>query len=126
MGTSETRLSGVVNFAGVLFLVAGVFNVIYGLVGIFNEGYLNDDTLFADIQAWGWVLLGTGIVQFLVGLGILNRNPGGMIVGLLIAVFGAMLQLTFILAFPAWSIIIIALDLVIIYALTAHGDEFKY
>ena len=126
MATSETRLSGIVNFAGVLFLIAGVFNLIYGLTGILNEGYLRHDTLFASIELWGWVLVGMGSVQFLVGLGILNRAPMGQIVGLLIAGFGAVMALTFVLAFPAWSIIIIALDLVIVYALTVHGDEFKF
>ena len=126
MATYETRSSGIVNFAGVLFLIAGVFNLIYGLTGILNEGYLRDDTLFASIELWGWFLVGTGIVQFLVGLGILKRAPLAQIFGLLIAAFGAVLALTFVLAFPAWSIIIIALDLVIVYALTVHGDEFKF
>lgn len=126
MGNASLRQSGLVNFAGILFLIAGAFNAIYGLVGIFNEDYLNNETLFADIQVWAWFVLATGIVQFLVGIGILARSPGGRIVGLLIATFGAFLQLTFILSFPAWSIIIIVLDLVIIYALTVHGDEFTF
>ena len=70
------------------------------------------------------MILGIGVVQILVGGAILNRTVGGQIAGIFLASFAAIVQLAFIVAFPAWSIIVIAICGVIIYALTVHADEF--
>ena len=80
--------------------------------------------MFASVEAWGWVILGTGIVQLLVGIAIVNRRVGGLIVGLILAVWAAILQLAFLAVFPAWSLIVLFILGVIIYALTIHADEF--
>jgi hypothetical protein len=122
--SSAKRQSGVVAFAGVLFFIVGVFNVIDGLVAILNSAYFVDTTLFGSVTAWGWVILAIGVVQILVGGAILNRTVGGQIAGIFLASFAAIVQLAFIAAFPAWSIIVIAICGVIIYALTVHADEF--
>ena len=116
--------SGVVTFAGVMFFIVGIFNIINGLVAAINPDYFNDSTLFASVEAWGWVILGTGIVQLLVGIAIVNRRVGGLIVGLILAVWAAILQLAFLAVFPAWSLIVLFILGVIIYALTIHADEF--
>ena len=116
--------SGVVTFAGVMFFVVGIFNIINGLVAAINPDYFNDSTLFASVEAWGWVILGTGIVQLLVGIAIVNRRVGGLIFGLILAIWAAILQLAFLAVFPAWSLIVLFILGVIIYALTVHADEF--
>ena len=116
--------SGIVTFAGVMFFIVGMFNIIDGLVAVLNSGYFNDSTLFASVEAWGWVILGTGIVQLLIGIAIVNRRVGGLIGGLVLALWAAILQLAFLAVFPAWSLIILFILGVIIYALTVHADEF--
>ena len=116
--------SGVVTFAGVMFFIVGLFNIIDGLVAVLNSDYFADITLFGSIEAWGWVILGTGIVQLFVGAAIVNRRVGGLIVGLILAIWAAILQLAFLAAFPAWSLIVLFILGVIIYALTVHADEF--
>lgn len=116
--------SGVVTFAGVMFFIVGLFNIIDGLVAVLNSDYFADITLFGSIEAWGWVILGTGIVQLFVGAAIVNRRVGGLIVGLVLAIWAAILQLAFLAAFPAWSLIVLFILGVIIYALTVHADEF--
>ena len=124
LGSSASR-SGIVTFAGVMFCLAGIFNVIYGLVSILNTSYLTDSTLFADIKVWGWVMLIFGVGQLVVGGAIIGRKMAGMFVGLVLAAAGALFHLAFIVAFPVWSIIIMFLYAVIIYALTVHGEEFE-
>ena len=116
--------SGIVTFAGVMFFIVGLFNIIDGLVAALNSGYFNDSTLFASVEAWGWVILGTGIVQLLIGAAILHRRVGGLVGGLVLAVWAAILQLAFLAVFPAWSLIVLFILGAIIYALTVHADEF--
>ena len=122
--SSSASRSGIVTFAGVMFFIVGLFNIIDGLVAVLNSGYFNDTTLFASVEAWGWVILGTGIVQLFIGAAILHRRVGGLIGGLILAVWAAVLQLAFLAVFPAWSLIVLFILGVIIWALTVHADEF--
>lgn len=122
--SSGASRAGIVTFAGVMFFIVGLFNIIDGLVAVLNSGYFNDTTLFASVEAWGWVILGTGIVQLFIGAAILHRRVGGLIGGLILAVWAAVLQLAFLAVFPAWSLIVLFILGVIIWALTVHADEF--
>jgi hypothetical protein len=118
------RESGVVTFAGVLFFIVGSFNIIDGLVALLNAGYFTDNLLFSNLTAWGWTVLGMGAVQLLVGITILGRSRVGQILGIVLASLNAIVQLAYIRHFPAWSIIIMVVDVIVIYALTVHDSEF--
>jgi hypothetical protein len=76
-----------------------------------------------DYTAWGWVHLLVGVIMVVVGLGILRGSPWGLVAGVVIAGVNAITQLGFLAAYPVWSILIIALDVVVIYALIVHGRE---
>ena len=79
--------------------------------------------LSVDYTAWGWAHLILGIVIVAAGAAVLNGRTWGRLVGMAMAVVSALVSLTFIAAYPAWSIIIIAIDVFVIYALCVHGDE---
>src|SRR3954452_13870537 len=67
--------SGIVTFAGVMFLVVGAFNLLDGIVALVNDDYfVADKLLFGDLTAWGiWFLL-VGAVQAVTGVLLLRRN----------------------------------------------------
>ncbi len=117
--------SGIVTFAGLVFVLAGIFNAIVGLVGILNPDYFTDNTLFASIQAWGWAILLLGLLQLGTGVGILARRLGGMLLGILLAMTGMVLHVAFVAAFPIWSVSVMALQLILIFVLTVHAHEFE-
>ena len=108
-------------FAGVLILIAGIFNVIDGIVAVFDAKYLTDHLVFGDLRSWGWAILAIGAVQFLVGLAIFSGSGLAAFLGVLIAGLNAIGQLLFLRTYPMWSVITIAIDLLIIYGLTAYG-----
>jgi hypothetical protein len=117
--------SGIVTFAGVMMLVAAAFNLLDGFVALINDDYYAvDKLLFGDLTAWGvwWLLLAS--VQALVGFEILRRSSLGAITGITLAGVNALTQLMFLGAYPAWSIAVIVVDGLILYALTARMDEF--
>lgn len=124
---SPARRAGVVTFAGVLFLVAAAFNAVDGLVALAEPRHFfvgENGVVISDYDAFGVVLLVIAGIQLLVGYGILQRIRSAQIVGVLLAILNAIVQLAYFKHYPAWAVIILVLDVVIIYALTAHGDEF--
>jgi hypothetical protein len=116
--------SGIVTFVGILLLVLGAFNVMDGLVALLNSSYFSNHLLFANFTAWGWVILILGVIQWFVGIAILNGGRGGQMAGIVLAALNAIVMLAYLDHHPAWAIIIIFLDGVIIYALTVHDSEF--
>jgi hypothetical protein len=114
-----------VTFAGVMFLIAGAFNLLDGIVALVNDDYfVADELLFGDLTAWGvwWLVVGTALT--LVGIGILRRMTLSVIFGIGLAAINAVTQLMWLGAYPAWAIAAIVVDGLIIWALTAHIEDF--
>ena len=117
---------GWVVFAGTMAVIVGIFTAIQGLVALFDDQYFvvaKGELLLLDFTAWGWIHLLVGLILVLVGFGIIRGAPWGLVAGVVLAGVNAILQLGFLAAYPVWSILIIALDVVVIYALIVHGRE---
>jgi hypothetical protein len=122
MTRGRPRTSGWLAFAGTLAMVIGAFNVIDGLVGLFRDDYYlvgQNQILVFDYTTWGWIWLIMGIVQIAVGAAILSGKMWARATGVFFAVVAAIGHLAFLLAFPLWSVLTIALCVLLIYALTA-------
>ena len=114
-------------FAGLMMILVGIFQQIQGLVAIFNEEWyrVTDRGLVfsVDYTVWGWVHFLLGLAIATAGVAVFNGKTWARIVGCVLALISAVVNLTFIAAYPAWSIIVIAIDVLVIYALSMHGDE---
>ena len=115
-------------FAGFMMILVGIFQQIQGLVAIFNDDwYLVSNrglVLSIDYSAWGWIHLVLGLLIATAGVAVINGKTC-RILGCLLALVSAVANLMFIAAYPAWSIIVIALDVLVIYALAMHGGELE-
>ena len=119
---------GWIYFAAVLMILAGVLGAINGIIAIVNDEWTvwtNRGDLYLDLSQWGWVHLGVGLVLVLAGLGLLTGNVLARIVGVALACLSIVVNFLYLPAFPVWSIVIIAIDVFVIYALTAHGGELR-
>lgn len=116
-------------FAGVIMILGGIFQAIAGLVAIFNEAYyLVPSTglvVGVNYTAWGWVHLAVGVLVLLAGFGVLTGQTWARVVGVILAGISAILNVAFLAAYPLWAVIVIALDVVVIYALCVHGREMQ-
>ena len=118
-------------FAGIMILIAGVFNLIDGLRGVTNvsqlESYFPNGEaelpLTNDLKTWSWVVLIIGAFMILAGFLIFSGNMFGRIVGVIAASVNAIIQLSYIDHNPFWSFTIIIVDVLIIYGLVAHGGR---
>jgi hypothetical protein len=120
---------GWVIFACVVMITLGLFHIIDGLVAIFEKGYYlvtgSHLMVHVDYAAWGWVHLVIGVVFVLTGFGVLAGMIWARVIGIAMAVISALVNLAFLAAYPLWGVILIALDIVVIYALAMHGREMK-
>ena len=120
------RTSGWVVFASIMLVMAGMFGIIDGLVALINdEVYLvtKDSIVAFDFTTWGWIHLILGIIVFVAGFAVMSGQLWARIVGVFVAMLSAVSQIAFITAFPLWSVVIIAIDVLIIYGLLVHGEE---
>ena len=117
--------TGWAGFAGVLFLLLGVFNVIDGIAAAAGDAHFAENELFiGDLAAWAVVLIGFGALQLLTAVLIFRRSVMGQVGGMLLAGFNLVIHLGFIGVYPIWSVIIMVIDAIVIYALSVYGDEF--
>jgi hypothetical protein len=114
-------------FAGVMMILLGMIQALEGLVALFNDDWFAVNSkglvLSVDYTAWGWAHLILGIVIVAAGAAVLNGRVWGRLIGVILAMISVLANLAFIAAYPAWSIIVIAIDIFVIYALCVHGDE---
>ncbi len=123
-----TGWAGWAAFAGVLMVLAGFFQALVGVSAIVkNTVYFVGpyNILTVDIASWGWVHLLLALAILFAGLSVLKGNAYGRVVGVLLAGISALVNMAFIPAYPIWSILVMTVDVLIIYALVVHGDELK-
>jgi hypothetical protein len=117
---------GMAIFAGMMMVLVGVFNLVDGLVALFNDAWYDtraEDLLAFNYAAWGWLMVLFGVVAIAAGLGVMAGQTWARVVGVIMAGLNAVAQLAFLNSSPVWSVLIIVLDVLVIYALTAHGGE---
>ena len=126
---APTGWVGWIFFAGVIMILAGTFQAIAGLVAIFNETYYlvpsADLVVSVHYTGWGWAHLIAGVLVIAAGFGIMTGQTWARIVGVILVGLSAILNIAFLAAYPLWSLIVIALDVVVIYALAVHGREMQ-
>ena len=128
-GPEPTGWVGWIMFAAVMMLMLGMFHAIAGLVALFQDSYYlvgkNNLVVHVNYTTWGWVHLIGGIVIVLAGVGLLAGQMWARIVGVGLAVLSAVVNMAFFNAYPWWSAMMITFDVLVIWALTAHGAEMK-
>ena len=122
---ADERGYGWVSFAGVLLLMLGGLNVIEGIAAIGNAHFFvaNTHYIFGSLNAWGWIVMCIGAVQFLVGLGVFLKNQFARWTGVAALALNAIAQLLFMPAYPFWALSIFAVDILAIYGLIAYGKR---
>jgi hypothetical protein len=117
---------GAIMFAGIMMAVNGIFSAIAGLVALTKDEFyvvLPNYLLELDATTWGYIHLIVGIVVALAGFSVLTGKTWARVVGIVVASLSAIANFAFIPYYSAWSLLIIAIDVVVIWALAAHGRQ---
>ena len=118
--------AGYAAFAGVVLVMIGFFQAVAGLVAIVNDEFyvVGQEYIFQfDVTTWGWIHLLVGIVVLISGFGIFSGNAAARTVGVIVAAISGLAAFAWLPWYPVWAVVIIALDVAVIWALTAHGRD---
>jgi hypothetical protein len=112
-------------FAVALLGIVGTFNLIEGIAAIANSHVFiaNAHYVIGDLRAWGWITLILGALQLLAALGVLAGNQVARWFAVAVIGLNAIDQMFFIPAYPFWSLMIIAVDVVALWGLCAYGSR---
>src|SRR3954470_21795626 len=120
------RGAGRVGFAGILLLVAGTLNIIYGIGALDGANiFVNDKRyIFTNLNTMGWVLIVLAIIQLTGGFSLLAGNTYGRVIGIIggsVGAIGALLSIGG--AYPWWSLGIFALCVYVVYGIVVYGPD---
>jgi hypothetical protein len=125
-GIGRAAPSGWVAFAGILMLMIGVLQIIWGLVAIIDDTRITvgeAGLVVWDLTAWGWIHLIFGVILILVGGGLMSGRGWARWTAIFFVLLNAFAQIAWMTTYPIWSVLIIALDVIIIYQLTVNWVE---
>lgn len=123
-----SAMAGFVVFAGAMLMVTGLLNVFEGLVALFSDDRLvmtPNKLVVVDTTGWGWTLLIFGLVLMAVGGGLLTAQTWARITAILVVCLHAVVQILWLGAYPVWSLLMITLDIVVLFALTARWADVR-
>jgi len=124
-----TWWTGWIGFAATMLIFIGSFSIVAGFVGIFKDGYYvvptRDLVVTMDYTAWGWIHLALGLIAIGIAVGMLAGKMWARVIAVGIALLSALVNLAFLNAAPVWSTIVIAFDILLVWALTVHGREMQ-
>jgi hypothetical protein len=124
--TINSWAASLIVFAAILMIMAGIFQALAGLVAIVdNEFYVaTRHYLFEfDATTWGWIHLLLGLLVGFAGWGLLSGRTWARVVAITVAVLSAIAAFLWLPYDPFWALLIIALDVLVIWAIAAHGRE---
>jgi hypothetical protein len=120
--------TGWIAFAGWLMLIIGSLDFFQGLIAIIRDDYYvltPDQIIVFDLTTWGWITLLWGIALTLAGLGLLSGAGWARWFAIVAASLNILVQLSFAggVQYPLWALTVLALTVVVLYALIARWDD---
>ena len=125
---NSRSMAGWIGFAGILLLVVGAIDFMQGLIALFEDEYYvvtQSGFLAVDLTGWGWIMMIWGVLLVLGGLGLLSAQGWARWFAIVVVCLNFIAQLGFLgnSQTPIWSLTVVALNIIVLYALTARWSE---
>jgi hypothetical protein len=114
---------GIAVFAGLVMIIGGAFQALEGLAAVVNDQWLvvRPEYIFAfDLTVWGVIHLLIGLALLVIGVSLLRGQTWARVAGMAVAVISAIMNFVFLPFSPLWAIMIIAVDVLVIWALASY------
>jgi hypothetical protein len=112
--------SGWLVFAATIIVFTGLWNAFEGIIASYRAAFFTGPPVFGALGGWGLVFIGLGVLQVAAGYGILAGRGWARWYGIVIVSISALAHMFAIATYPLWSLFILAIDIVILYALAVH------
>ncbi len=125
---SPRAWSGWIGFAGLMMMIIGAIDFFEGLIAVIRKEYYAftpQGLIVFNVTTWGWLAMIFGIVLFLVGVGLTGGAGWARWVGIILIAVNLLGQLGWLgnSATPVWTLTVIALQIIVLYALTARWQD---
>jgi len=118
---------GWIAFAGFMLVMTGLFNLMSGLTAVFtDEVYVGGPrvgTLVLDVTGWGWVHVILGLVLLATGVALMMGQWWARSAAIGFVALNLLTQMALLPAYPFWALLTITVDILVVWAITVHGDE---
>jgi hypothetical protein len=125
---NEKSMAGWIGFAGLMMVLLGGLAFFQGLIAVIEDNYYvvtQSGFLVFDRTGWGWIMIIWGIVLVLVGLALISGQSWARWVSIVLVGVNVFAQLGFLgnSSYPVWTLIVLTLDIIVLYALIVRWDE---
>ncbi len=124
--TREAVATGFTALAATLMILSGLWTFFVGITGVLQGSFYSTVPVYTfslSVHTWGWIQLVIGAVVFAAGVCLLLGMTWARVVGVILAVISGLANFLFLPHYPLWSVIVIALDVIIIWALTTSRSR---
>ena len=123
---NSKSMAGWIGFAGIVMVIIGGIDFFQGLIALLEDEYYvptGSGFLVFDLTGWGWVMLIWGVLLFFAGVGLIAGQGWARWFAIVVVALNFIAQLGFLgnTQYPLWSLTVIALNIIVLYALTARG-----
>jgi hypothetical protein len=124
----STTWTGWVGFASIMLVIIGAINFFEGLIAVIRGSYYaihGDQLVVFDTTTWGWIMMIFGVLLFLIGLGLSSKQGWARWTAVVVVIINLIANLSWLgnTGYPLWTLTVITLEIVVIYALTARWSE---
>ena len=125
---NSRSMAGWIGFAGIVMLIMGGIDFFQGLIALFDDEYFvvtSSGFLVVDLTGWGWIMLIWGVLLFFAGLGLIAGQGWARWFTIVVVSLNFFAQLGFLgnSNYPLWALTALALNVVVLYALTVRWSE---
>jgi hypothetical protein len=108
--------------------ISGFFNIIFGIGAVLSQTwyvYTSNSAYLFDASGWGWAMIAAGILLCITASLLLSGNMFGRVLGSILVTASLLVNLALLPVAPIWSLIVIFVDVMVLYAIITHGGEMK-
>lgn len=119
---------GWIGFAAIMLALVGIFHMIAGFVALFQEDVytVTDNAVWVfDYSQWGWIHIIGGLLAFLAAGSLLQGNMYGRVIAVLVAMASVVANMAFVPIYPIWSLLMVTVGILVIWAVMVHGGELQ-
>ncbi|MEV6324652.1 hypothetical protein AB0M45_26210 [Nocardia sp. NPDC051787] len=112
--------------AAILLLTVGVLSVFEGISAVAEDQLyiVGTDYVYKfDTTAWGWIHIVLGILLIIAALGLMTGATWARVTAICLAALSIIANFMWLPYYPAWSILVIALNIVVIWAIATWRPD---
>lgn len=122
-GAMAMPQSGWVLFAGVMLLFNGIWIAFEGVFAFFRSGYFIGSPVFGSLWIWALAWMAFGLLMIAAASAVMSGRSWGRWFGIVVVTLAALLHMLSFATYPWWSAVMIAVDFLILFGLTARWQR---